>query len=116
MSRPKDWDKLTPELKGKVDQYIALLLATQIEMELAAAEPPIIAAGSPPPAAALANGGQWIEEKMIPKKTRGGTKLYGPYRYLYRWDTGRKKRIFVKYLGKVKQAQTTGTDEQPNDE
>lgn len=96
-------EKLSPEGQAALFDYARLLLESEQETE-APADFPVIAAGSPPPAAAIAAGGSWYEDKMIPKKTKSGTKLYGPYRYLYRWDTGRKKRIFVKYLGKVKQA------------
>ena len=80
-------------------------LATLLEAAraLAGEDLPEIAEGSPIPQEAKASGAGWIELKYIPRLG----KLYGPYRYMYRWDATRKTKKFVKYLGKA--SKTTGS-------
>jgi len=55
-------------------------------------------------AASLSRNGHggWIELKMIPRQTKRGRKLYGPYKYRRRWvNKGGRRVLTSEYMGKV---------------
>lgn len=90
--------QLGPELRAILLARAKELLA---EQGTQGNDLPIIEAGTPPPAGIKVAGGTYIVHKMIPKRTKAGVKYYGPYAYKYRWDSARKKSVFVSYEGKV---------------
>ncbi len=80
MSQPRGWDKLAPSLRRQVEDYIALLLAAQLEMDFDQAQDDDDQDDDKPPQ------GSWVEVKTI----KGRQYAYRRWR-----EDGKKKSKYI---------------------